>query len=355
MPASMTASMALHGGALAAYVFLSQMVPKTTVHNITGVGLIVVHPSLPQAAGAPKPPPIKVMDLLKMALPTAPRPAAPMALNVPLPVHKDLMPEPKRLEDASHKPAGPAIKPLDLSAHSSNSSLAPLDMPDVETHHTKALAALPVLEEVGRSRPKNLQAAIKLDDERKEAVQQMTLDKLSVPTHVHVAPTQAMQALQDAAPEKRSKIADDLSKMLPQDRGLEPQQEMRAVPDDIVKKLAKDIAPPPRHTGPAALGDAPKKAVEITGALKDRPVTASEVPPYPEKLKSLGIPEIPVRLNFCVSQAGDVVGDSIATDLSSGYGWLDKLCAASLQDWKFAPVGAQENQCGSITFNFELE
>jgi hypothetical protein len=351
----MTASMALHGGALAAYLFLSQMAPKTTYHSVTGVDIIRVARPIPQAAGAPKPPPIKVMDLLKMALPTAPKLAAPMALNVPLPVHKDLMPEPKKLEDASRRTAGPAIKPLDLSAHSSNSSLAPLDMPDVETHHTKALAALPVLEEVGRSRPKNLAAAIKLDDERKEAVQQMTLDKLSVPTHVRVAPTQAMQVLQDAAPDKQPSIANKIANLLPQDRGVDQPQEMRAVPDDIAKKLAKDIAPPPRHTGPAALGDAPKKAVEITGALKDRPVTASEVPPYPEKLKSLGIPEIPVRLNFCVSQAGDVQGDSIATDLSSGYGWLDKLCAASLLNWKFAPVGAEENQCGSITFNFELE
>jgi hypothetical protein len=332
------------------------MAPKTTYHSVTGVDIIRVARPVPQAPGAPKPPPLKVMDLLKMALPTAPKLAAPMQIKINLPEHKELMAEPKKLQDASHKDAGPAIKPLDLNARSAPASMAQLNVPDIETHHTKALAALPVLEEVGRAKPKNLPQAIKLEEQRQEAVQQMTLDKLNVPTHVHMAPTQAMQALQEAAPEKQSTLANKIANMLPEDRGVERPAEMRTVPDDIAKKLAKtEFAPPVRHSGPAALGEGPKKAVEITGALKDRPVLGSDVPPYPDKLKSLGIPEIPVRLNFCVSQAGDVLRDSIATDLSSGYGWLDKLCAASLTNWKFSPVGAQENQCGSITFNFELE
>ncbi len=347
--------MALHGGALGAYIFLSQLAPKVAYHNVTGVDIIRVSRPVPQAPGAPKPPPMKAMDLLKMALPTAPKLAAPMALSVPLPAHKDLMQAPQKLEDRSPKNAAPAIKALDLSAHMAPSSLAPLNVSDVETHHVKALAAMPALEDVGVHRVKNLPQALKLDAERRDAVQAMAIGQLDVPTHEHTVHAQSVQALEDAAPARPS-FVNKIANLLPQEQAQGSPQAMQAAPDDIAKKLAKtEYAPLARHSGPAALTDAPKKGVDIEGALKDRPVVSSDIPPYPDKLKSLGTPEIPVRLNFCVSQAGDVLGDSIETDLSSGYGWLDKLCAASLRNWKFSPLGSQENQCGSITFNFELE
>lgn len=353
MPVSVTASLALHGGLFGAYVMAVQMTPKHAAHSVGPVEILRVTRPVPPTPGAPKPPPPapSLTNFLKLALPAIPKSAAPLELNMKLPEHQVQMKAPEILKEAARKEVQ-QIKPLDLGERAAPKALAALNVPEAGSHRVKALAALPVLNEVGRKQVANLPQAIKLEEQRQQAVQQMTFEKMNTPTHVRVAPAQAMLP-SEAAPAQTSRVKKVFESVLPTEQIRErPQPSMRAAPAETFKQTA--IAPAKR-AGSSAMEEAKKGGVQIEGALKDRAVAYPDIPAYPDWLKNRGTPEASVRLNFCVDPSGNVVGRTISPDLSSGFGQLDRLCSDALRNWKFAPIGAQENQCGKITFNFVLE
>ncbi|MBI3552048.1 MAG: TonB family protein [Elusimicrobia bacterium] len=353
LPVSMMTSLALHAGAFAAYFYASQVGPRATTHMIGNVDLMIeVHHAVPPPSAAPKQvTPPSTWNFLKMALPAVPKMAQ---LEVKAPEISRVKPlslEPK-LQERARKDAAPKLAKLDLGEK--RVDMAKLEA-KIEARRAAALS-MPRLEDVGVHKVKNLDKALALEERRQEAVQQAKISGLNVQTHAHIAPAQAMKLLEEAEPQQRSRIAQKIADMLPTEkqRG-ELREEMRPAPDDIAKKMDKYIAQPPARRAAAGAAEEKKKGVEIEGPLKNRQVLAADIPPFPDWLKSLGTPEAAVRLNFCVEADGSVAGTTIRPEQSSGYGRLDRLTIDSLRNWKFAPVGSQQRQCGIITFRFELE
>ncbi len=350
----MMTSLAFHAGAFALYYSATHTGPRTT-HFEPNIGFIEVHQKVPPptSAPAPKPPPPTIKSFLSLALPSVPKISV-MDVKAPEETRiKPMLAEPK-LEDRAHKTSAPIMPKLDLN--SKHSAAAPsLNAIEPVAHHAAPIAQMARLEDVGTHQVRNLKQAIALEDRRREASDQAILQAVNMPapTHVHVNP--AVQALAEATPEQKTKYSAIVNMLPPEDARHERQAAMVPASEDIRKKMQNEIAPPPKRSPAASLDTGSHKAVEIEGALKDRQVTASAVPPYPDRLKSLGIPEIVVKLDFCVEPAGDVVGSSIKPEESSGYGWLDRLTEDSLRSWKFAELGSQERQCGAITFRYELE
>ena len=353
LPMSVITSLVLHAGAFAAYFYATQLSPEARTRVIGNVDLMIqVHHAVPPPTTAPRAvTPPSTWNFLKMALPSVPK-IAQLEVKAPeVSRAKPMLAQPK-LEDRARKDSGPKLAKLDLGEKR-------VDMARIEAKieaRRAALAQMPRLEDVGTHRVRDLPKALALEERRQEAVQQATISGLNVPTHVRVPNAQAMKLLEEAEPSQKSRLSQKISDMLPAENLRGEIREMRPAPEDIAKKMGKYIAPAaPKRSNAAALGEEKHKGVEIEGPLKDRQVVSADIPAFPDWLKSLGTLEAAVRLNFCVDPAGDVVGPSIKPDQSSGFGRLDRLTMDSLRNWKFAPVGGSQRQCGIITFRFELE
>lgn len=349
IPFSVVGSIALHGAALALYIYTVQLQHHNQSRAVGNVDLIVVKKPLPVAA-VPRQaaPPPNMFNFLKMALPAIPKIEA-QRLEVKVPQHELKMQTPK-LEDRGRLQKNDLAK---LNMDEKRPELNALDVGAVKTKRSAAaLAALPKLEEVGHRRIKNLPDALKLDEERQQAQAQMRMDALTTPTHRQVA---AMgERLQDAQPSETGKFASKIAAMLPtQPPPLEARPELRAADDNELKKKVF-IEPAKRHDQAQGLSVEKKKGVELEGPIKNRKILSYEVPEFPSWAKDQGILEASVAIRFWVGPDGDVL-DNMRVERTSGFGRLDRTAMDALKNWKFAPLDNNEKQWGVITFRFVLE
>ncbi|NNN06852.1 MAG: TonB family protein [Elusimicrobia bacterium] len=349
LPATVTVSLALHAGALAAAAFLLRAGPRETARVVEGVDLIVSSPRPNPEAAAPavKPPPLSTFDFLKLALPTIPR-AAPVDLEEAHAVHHAAPVAEPKLQDAAHRDAMPKLAALDLSRRPA--AEAPLDA-RVETRRRAAatLAALPALEDVGRRRVRNLPQALALDERRREATTLAGVPALDAPAPTRRQALAAAAALRDAAPAEEAPHR-GLDSILPERPLLDARPKTAAAPRPAA---LEEEAPAPVRRAPAAAAAA-KKGVEIEGPLKNRRVAAYSVPAFPGWAQKRGILEADVSIRFTVDEAGDVQPGMRVTS-SSGYGRIDRLALDALKTWRFAAAPGAGTQWGVITFRFVLE
>ncbi|OGR90574.1 MAG: hypothetical protein A2992_10555 [Elusimicrobia bacterium RIFCSPLOWO2_01_FULL_59_12] len=98
-----------------------------------------------------------------------------------------------------------------------------------------------------------------------------------------------------------------------------------------------------------------RKGFEIAGPLTNRPIAYKVIPEYPAWAEEQGIMGS-VRLYFTVDAAGNV-RSNIRVTKTTGYPALDQLGIDALKQWKFAPLGGDDEsrgQWGILTFNFSL-
>ncbi len=109
----------------------------------------------------------------------------------------------------------------------------------------------------------------------------------------------------------------------------------------------------PGGSGSGVGGGSGRVPFEITGALSNRKILQSVLPPYPDWAREKGLIAT-VGLEFSVSHTG-VVKKNITVQRSSGYPLMDEVAMTALLKWRFAPLPeAQygEEQTGVITFKF---
>lgn len=352
LPASVVGSLGLHAALLAFLMYGAHNARKDTTHVISNVDLMIkVHKAVTLPRPVPRAPtPPSTWNFLKMALPQAPRL---QQLSVPIPEHHRLMQVQPKLQDRGRIHDLPKLDALDMSKRAP--SLEKLDVAEPETRHSvKALAALPKLEEVGRRQVRNLPQALKLDDERRQALQLQQMNALTTAPESHHAMAPVGAPLQEAegAPPS-SRLASKIASMLPQG-GLDMRDRPMpaAAPDTFPKKAVEDQALKRRRA--QALTAAPKKGVTIEGPLKNRRVLSYDIPEFPKWARDQGILEAEVAIRFWVDKDGNVL-PNMRVESTSGFGQLDRLAMDSLKNWKFAPILEDGRQWGVITFRFVLE
>jgi TonB family protein len=347
---SVTVSMALHVGGLFCFWQAARIAAKAPEIKIDNVDLYIQKkkmapiPVVPHAA-APKP--TSMMDLMKMTLPAIPRAAAPRPVDIKLPdIKHPLMPQTPKLESRTMQQLA-KLDTLDLNKR--RVDVARIDSKLEDNHQVKALADLPRLEDVGRRQVHNLPQALKLEEQRQEAVAFKNIQGMEVSSsHRGVAPA---TVLQEATPQQSSALS-RLSSFLPtasEPLGLQPRA---APPPPMIKHL--EITPPAPSKRTAAVQEVKKKAVSIEGPLADRKVVSYDVPKFPDWAKQRNIEEAEVVIYFNVDPDGNVLSD-MRVENTSGYGQLDRLSMDCLRNWKFAPITTSERQWGRITFRFILE
>lgn len=350
LPASVLGSLALHAAVVGLYLYAAQLSKRQASRVIGNVDLMIqVHKpvALPNAP-RPAAPPRKLTDFLKMALPAIPKIEA-QRLEVKVPQHELRMQTPK-LEDRGKRFEQKKLDALNLDER--RPDVAKLDVGAVKTRRSAAaLAALPKLEEVGRRQVKNLPAAIKLEEERQQAIGLQRMQALTTPTHHYAAP--AAEQLHEAAPSQSGRFADKIASMLPsQPPALEIKPEMREADDPLKKKVFME--PAKRRETAQEIQPEKKKGVELEGPIKDRKIASYDVPEFPSWAKDQGILEAAVAIRFWVTPEGGVM-DNMRVERTSGFGRLDRLAMDALKNWKFAPLLNNERQWGVITFRFVLE
>ncbi len=341
---SVTASMALHVGGIFLFVHISQIGIKAKSVDIQNVDIIRVFKPTPAPQVKVKAPPPTIKDFLKMALPAVHRPQL-MTMQAKLPdIRRPLLQATPKLEDR-HMQQLAKLDALDLNKRRVDE--ARIDT-KLEERHTTALAALPRLEDVGRRQVRNLPAAIKLEEQRQDAVALKSIQGMAVsPTRRGVAPA---EVLQEATPQQSSRLA-RITSFLPTASESVQLQPRAAEPPPMMKKI--EIAPPsPKRT--ASVQQEKKRTVEIEGPLANRRVLSYDVPQFPDWAKQRNIIEAEVVILFYVDSEGNVLSD-MRVEHTSGYGQLDRLSMDSLRNWKFVPISSSERQWGKITFRFILE
>ena len=141
LPATVTASLALHAAAIAGAAFLFRAGPREAARVVEGVDLIVSSPRRAAAGAEPavKPPPLSTLDFLKLALPTVPR-AAPVDVDAHIERHAAALAEPK-LQDAARRDLAPKLAALDLSRRSTaRNAVHPAAAAEIRTAITAANA-----------------------------------------------------------------------------------------------------------------------------------------------------------------------------------------------------------------------
>lgn len=342
---SVTLSMALHAGGIFLFLQTARVASKSPGISIDNVDLLFPAPAAPAVPRAAAPKPTTMMDLMKMTI-AIPKPAALRPVDIKLPeIQHPLLPATPKLEENRLQKLA-KMEALDLAKRRVDAAQIAAKL---EERHSAALAALPRLEEVGRRQVPNLPTAIKLEEQRQEAVALKDIGSMPVaPARRSVIPA---AVLQEASPQQSSQLGRAIASFLPtaEPAQLQPRA---AEPAPMMKKI--EAAPPvvPKRT--AAIQEEKKKAVEIEGPLADRRVVSYDVPQFPEWAKQRNIIEAEVVILFYVGPEGNVLAD-MRVEHTSGYGQLDRLCMDSLRNWKFVPIAAGERQWGRITFRFILE
>jgi len=341
---SVTASMILHVGGILLFVHISQIGTKAKSVDIQNVDIIRVFKPTPVPQVKVKAPPPTIKDFLKMALPAVHRPQL-MTMQAKLPeIPRPLLQATPKLEDRTRLQQA-KLEALDLNKRRVDA--ARIDA-KLEERHTTALAALPRLEDVGRRQVRNLPAALKLEEQRQEAMAFKSIQGMEVsPSRHNVAPA---AVLQEATPQQSGRL-ERITSFLPTAAEPVQLQPRAAAPPPMIKKI--EVAPvSPKRT--AAVQQEKRKAVEIEGPLADRKVVSYDVPQFPDWAKQRNILEAEVVVLFYVDPDGNVISD-MHVEHTSGYGQLDRLSMDSLRNWKFVPISSSERQWGRITFRFILE
>ena len=352
MPVSVIASAAAHAAFLVLFAAHAVQDKKQVQQIVDGVDLLIAPAAQKPVAAVPKPN-LSTMDFLKMALPAAPPHRAEIqAVDLKLPEsRKPKLAEAPKLEDSTRKAAA-KLDALDLSRSRAVTAADLTAEPVSRRRAAETLAALPKLEDVGRRRVKNLPEALALEDKRREATAVLG-GPLSAP-----APTSRRQALaaaavplEDAAGAPAAAPKRGLTSLLPDAIELKP----HGVTAAAAPKLAPIAEEPKlvRRQAAAAEGGA-KKGIEIEGPLKDRRVTHSAVPVFPDWAKAQGMMEAEVAIRFNVGPEGAVL-PGMKVERTSGYGRLDRLVMDSLREWTWEAKPGSGAQWGVITFRFVLE
>jgi TonB family protein len=359
MPVSVSTSLALHAAGVFLFMHMSQVSAKQRAAVINNVDFrIQVHKApvpLPKIFQKPTAPP-KIMDFLKLALPAVPKVAL-QQMQIKLPEAPKIKIAEAKLDDRGRKLELAKVEALDLNKQRLN--LASVDE-KIETHKTLDLAKAPMLEEVGTRRVKNLPQALKMEDERRQAVAMKTFEMAGIPTQGHAAAVTQMAAIQDAAgaAESHSALMDQIRSHLPTataplDRPLEVRQGTEGPPE--IRKTFNLKLPPLEKPSGQAPPEEKKKAMEITGPLADRKLVSYQIPTLPDWAKQTFVVEADVALKFWVSPAGDVLADLTSVASTSGSGQLDRFAEDCISQWKFEPIASEQKQWGIITFRFVLE
>lgn len=282
-----------------------------------------------------------------MALPAVRKPELAQVQPKLPDIRRPLLPTAPKLEDKGRKVDLAKMEKLDLAQRRVDATKIAAKL---EERRTAKLAALPRLEEVGRRQVRNLPQAIKLEEQRQEAVALKAIQSMAVtPSRRNAAP---VAVLQEATPQQSSRLEKAITNFLPTAPEPVVLQPRAAEPPPIMKKIAR--APPALPKRTAAVQEEQKKGVEIEGPLADRQVAAYDVPEFPAWARAQGVLEAAVSIRFFVDRDGNVMPD-MRLEKSSGYGRLDRLAMDSLRNWKFAPIFTHERQWGIITFRFVLE
>jgi TonB family protein len=339
---SVTASMALHVGGL--FLFMqTQIGPKTRSVDIQDVDFIRVFRPAPQVKVKVPPPTMK--DFLKMVLPAVHKPQL-MTMQPKLPdIRRPLLPAPPKLdENRAQKLA--KLEALDISKRRVDAAKIEAKL---EERRVTKLAEMPRLEDVGRHQVRNLPAAIKLEEQRQEAVALKAIGSMTVtPARRGVVPA----VLQEATPQQEGRLEKAIKEFLPAAPEPVQLQPRAAEPPPMMKKL--ETAPPVAPKRTVGIQEEKKKTVEIEGPLADRKVVSYDIPQFPDWAKQRNIIEAEVKILFYVDPEGNVLSD-LRVEHTSGYGQLDRLSMESLRRWKFAAINTSERQWGRITFRFILE
>jgi TonB family protein len=343
---SVTASMALHLGGFLLFLHVAQLGTKARSVDIQNVDIIRVFRPAPAQLPRAKAPPPTMKDFLKMALPSV-RKAEPRTMPVKLPeIRRPLLPATPKLEENRLRKLA-KVEALDLAKRRVDAAQISAQ---VAERRAAALAALPRLEEVGRRQVRNLPSAIKLEEQRQEAVALQAIASQPV-----LAPRRGLApvaVLQEPTPQQEGGLEKAITSFLPAAREPARLEPRAAEPPPLAKRIS--AAPPSVPKRTADIQQEKRKAVEIEGPLADRRVVSYDVPAFPEWARQRNIIEAEVVILFYVDPEGAVLPD-LRVERTSGYGRLDRLCLDSLRRWKFAPISASVRQWGRITFRFILE
>ena len=345
LPVSVTASMALHVGGFLLFMHASQVATKTQAVRIDDVDFIRVFKPAP--APQQKAPPPTLTQFLKMALPEVRKPQImPVQPKLPEIRRVPLQAAPK-LEDRTRAQLA-KLEALDLSSRRVEAARIEAK---VQERRVAALAALPRLEDVGRRQVRDLPQALKLEEQRQEAMVLKAIQSSPVvPSRRGLAPA---SVLQEATPQQSSRLGRAITEFLPAASEPVALQPRSAEPPPIVRKL--ETAAPPAPQRAAGIQAEKRKAVELEGPLADRQVVSYDVPQFPDWARQQNILEAEVVILFYVDPEGNVLASGMRLERDSGYGRLNRLAMDSLRRWKFAPITANERQWGRITFRFILE
>jgi TonB family protein len=344
MPVAAVASIAVHLALFMAFLWSAQKASDGTKQIVANVDLIIPMKKMDLPQPLEQKAKQTTLDFLKLALPAIPRAAAPKAITMNLPdVRKPIAPElPNKIVERKRMDM-PKLAGMDLGSR--NADIAKLDV-SAPARRTAAIAAAPVLEEVGRRRSK-LAEVQGLEDAGRSA-QLQAIRPMGMDSGRRAVAAQAVQpALAEAA--RPSSFGSKLAEILPEAAPMQARP-MGAMPSAIKSPVAETKAPPRRTE--ALPGKS--KSVELEGPIADRKVAAYEIPQFPAWAKDLGLVEAEVRIRFWVSRDGDVLAD-MRVEHTSGYGRLDRHAMESLKKWKFAPIFSDEKQWGVITFKFIME
>lgn len=347
MPASVTVSLAAHAGALILFLGFAHEAPKQAQRVVDGVDLLI-QPARPRTeeGETKKPAPISTMDFLKMALPSAPRAAAPQALDVKVAERKLAALDAPKLEEARKRDLGPKLAALDLGRERTQAAVIDAT-PQTRRRAAATLAALPRLEEVGRRRVKDLPQALALEERRREATNLAGLSDIPTQPVTRRQALAAAATLEEAAPVERAPRK-GLDSLLPDRLELRPAAAVAPKMETIGQQ-----APKLERRQTQAATEGPKKSVEIEGPLEKRRVVAYEIPTFPDWAKST-IMEASVSIRFNVGADGEIL-PGMRVERGSGYGRLDRHTMESLKKWRFEPLPGTGAQWGVITFRFVTE
>lgn len=348
LPGSVVASIGLHG-ALLGLLMYTATTKKDAARVISNVDLMI---QVKKPVDLPKPvaraqTPASTWNFLKMALPAAPRL---QQLDVKVPERKSLMTAQPKLQERARQDL-PKLQELDL-----DKKLPKLNALDARVESRRAdvskLAAMPKLEEVGRRQVRDLPQALKLEEQRQEALGLQKMDALGGSERRAGASAAPMgEPLRDAGQSARAGFSDKLASMLPSGGGLAERARAGTAPVGV-KQVVQEPEVVKRQAAQAITET--KKGVSIEGPLSNRKVLAYDIPEFPKWAKDQGVLEATVSIRFWVNSAGDVL-PNMRVEHTSGFGQMDRLAMESLKNWKFAPVVGDQRQWGVITFRFVTE
>jgi TonB family protein len=346
---SIIASASFHALLFGLYFYFVLLRPETRNVVLSNVDLIMQEKE--QQVKAPQ---NKTLSFLKMALPSIPKIAAPVAprmaqIDIKTPDRRrpafDL---PKSLSERSGRVT--AAQKLEMDANRRvDGGIKDAGLDIKADRSAQAMAPRIELEEVGMKKAPAMPKGLKFEDAG-PTVRPQTMQELNLAVDNARRSAAAPQALSErqgsvAAARQAPAIA-AAPQRLTEARSAGVQVAARAQPSISAGTLSL------RHNEALRAADAPAQRLEITGPLSRRKVLKYYAPPFPDWARDRGILEAAVSIKFYVDNSGRVL-DNTSVERTSGYGALDRLAADAIKRWAFEPItGAVSKQWGVITFRF---